>query len=82
MLSTLTKSPVGPLTMPSVHGGSVAVTEDQLITDPTQRRTNLRAPILVGRPTGLAKQVVWSDARLPIRFFLRDLTTHGDGLLC
>ena len=46
--------------------------------DPTQRRTNLRAPILVGRTTGLAKQVVLSDARLPIRLFLPDLKTHGD----
>ena len=77
MLSTLTKSPVGPLTMPSVHGGSVAVTEDQLITNPTQRRTNLCAPILLGRTTRLAKQLVLPEVRLPIRFFLRDLTTLG-----
>lgn len=41
--------------------------------DPNQRRTNLRAPILVCRSTRLAKQVVLQDTRLPIRFFLRDL---------
>lgn len=41
--------------------------------DPAQRRTNLRAPILVCRTTRLAKQVVLQDTRLPIRFFLRDL---------
>ena len=156
MLSTLKMSSVSPLTIQTVHGGSVAVTEDQLITvvtpplglphvkrwwlyqtetgplywlqsvedpklsfcllapfqagldpdmelgteevadigaedvsdidiytvvvldrDPTQRRTNLRAPILIGRTAGLAKQVVLSDARLPIRFCLPDLKTHG-----
>lgn len=45
--------------------------------DPAQRRTNLRAPILVCRTTRLAKQVVLQDTRLPIRFFLRDLTPKG-----
>lgn len=45
--------------------------------DPAQRRTNLRAPILVGRATRLAKQVVLQDTRLPIRFFLRDLKPKG-----
>jgi flagellar assembly factor FliW len=45
--------------------------------DPTQRRTNLRAPILVCRSTRLAKQVVLQDTRLPIRFFLRDLQTKA-----
>lgn len=41
--------------------------------DPAQRRTNLRAPILVCRSTRMAKQVVLQDTRLPIKFFLRDL---------
>ena len=45
--------------------------------DPAQRRTNLRAPILVCRSTRLAKQVVLQDTRLPIRFFLRDLQTKA-----
>ncbi len=45
--------------------------------DPAQRRTNLRAPILVCRTTRLAKQVVLQDTRLPIRFFLRDLKPKG-----
>lgn len=45
--------------------------------DPAQRRTNLRAPILVCRTTRLAKQVVLQDTRLPIRFFLRDLQTKA-----
>lgn len=41
--------------------------------DPNQRRTNLRAPILVCRHSGLAKQVVLNNPNLPIRFMLRDL---------
>ena len=46
--------------------------------DPAQRRTNLRAPILVCRSTNLAKQVILQDTRLPIKFFLRDLKPHGN----
>jgi len=45
--------------------------------DPSQRRTNLRAPILVCRNTRMAKQVVLQDTRLPIKFFLRDLKPIG-----
>jgi flagellar assembly factor FliW len=45
--------------------------------DPAKNRTNLRAPILVCRVTGLAKQVVLHDARLPVRFFLHDLKPLG-----
>jgi len=45
--------------------------------DPAQRRTNLRAPILVCRTTRMAKQVVLQDTRLPIKFFLRDLKPIG-----
>lgn len=45
--------------------------------DPTQHRTNLRAPLLVCRTTRLAKQVVLHDTRLPIRFFLSDLKPIG-----
>ena len=41
--------------------------------DPNQVRTNLRAPLLVGRTSGKAKQVVLDDPRLPIRCFLKDL---------
>ena len=41
--------------------------------DPAQIRTNLRAPILVGRTSGKAKQVVLEDQRLPIRFHLGQL---------
>jgi flagellar assembly factor FliW len=41
--------------------------------DPNLHRTNLRAPILVGRTSRLAKQVVLGDQRLAIKFFLRDL---------
>jgi len=40
--------------------------------DPAQIRTNLRAPILVGKLTQRAKQVVLNDQSLPIRFHLRD----------
>ena len=45
--------------------------------DPAQRRTNLRAPILVCRTTRKAKQVVLQDTRLPIKFYLRDLKPTG-----
>lgn len=48
-----------------------------LDTDPAQRRTNLRAPILVCRATRLAKQVILQDTRLPIKFYLRDLKPLG-----
>jgi flagellar assembly factor FliW len=48
-----------------------------LDANPDQRRANLRAPILVGRVSRLAKQVVLSDQRLPIRFYLRDLKPTG-----
>jgi flagellar assembly factor FliW len=45
--------------------------------DPAQRRTNLRAPILVCRSTRRAKQVVLNDPELPIKFYLRDLKPKG-----
>jgi flagellar assembly factor FliW len=41
--------------------------------DPAQIRTNLRAPILVGKLTQKAKQVVLADQSLPVRFHMRDL---------
>lgn len=41
--------------------------------DPAQIRTNLRAPILVCQRTGRAKQLVISDARLPVKLFLKDV---------
>ncbi len=45
--------------------------------DPNQRRTNLRAPILICRSTRRAKQVVLNDPNLPIKFYLRDLKPKG-----
>jgi flagellar assembly factor FliW len=47
--------------------------------DPALTRTNLRAPILVGRQSRLAKQIVLNDGRLPIRFFLRDIGAKPTG---
>ncbi len=47
--------------------------------DPRLTRTNLRAPILVCRTSRMAKQVVLQDARLPIRFYLRDLGAQPVG---
>ncbi|MHC5067239.1 MAG: flagellar assembly protein FliW [Planctomycetota bacterium] len=41
--------------------------------DPAQIRTNLRAPILVGRSSQRGKQVVFDDPALPIQFYLKDL---------
>ena len=41
--------------------------------DPQKIRTNLRAPIFVNRKSGMAKQMVLADTRLPIRFYLKDL---------
>jgi flagellar assembly factor FliW len=38
-----------------------------LHTDPRQSRTNLRAPVLICKRTGRAKQVVLNDGRLPLR---------------
>jgi flagellar assembly factor FliW len=45
--------------------------------NPTQHRTNLRAPILVCRSTRLAKQVVLNNSQLPIKYYLRDLKPQG-----
>jgi flagellar assembly factor FliW len=45
--------------------------------DPAQTRTNLRAPILVGRRSRKAMQVVLDDARLPVRAYLADLATYA-----
>lgn len=47
--------------------------------DPKQTRTNLRAPILIGSRSRAAKQVVFQDARLPLRFYLRDLGAKQAG---
>lgn len=41
--------------------------------DPAQIRTNLRAPLLVCPRTGLAKQLVLTNHKLPIQFHLKDL---------
>ncbi len=48
-----------------------------LDNDPGQIRTNLAAPILVSARSGLGKQVVLEDPRLPIRFLLKDLGKGG-----
>lgn len=64
----------------AVDIGSVNEAEIEVYTvlvlekDPSKIRTNLRAPILVCRRTGLAKQLVLSNAKLPIQFHLADLT--------
>ena len=63
----------------AVDIGSVNEAEIEVYTvlvlekDPAKIRTNLRAPILVCRRTGLAKQLVLSNAKLPIQFHLADL---------
>ena len=68
---------IGPVD--AVDIGAVAVGEIDVYTvlvldkDPAQIRTNLRAPILVCPRTGLAKQLVLSNAKLPIQFHLKDL---------
>lgn len=43
--------------------------------DPQKTRTNLRAPILVGKTTRLAKQVVLEAQHLPVQFFLHSMKT-------
>lgn len=45
--------------------------------DPTQTRTNLRAPILVCRSTRRGLQVVLDDARLPVKGFLAELAARA-----
>lgn len=66
-------------TADAVDIGSVNEAEIEVYTvlvlekDPAKIRTNLRAPILVCRRTGLAKQLVLSNAKLPIQFHLADL---------
>lgn len=63
----------------AVDIGAVQADEIEVYTvlvlekDPAKIRTNLRAPILVCRRTGLAKQLVLSSAKLPIQFYLADL---------
>jgi flagellar assembly factor FliW len=63
----------------AVDIGSVSEAEIEVYTvlvlekDPAKIRTNLRAPILVCRRTGLAKQLVLSNPKLPIQFHLADL---------
>ena len=45
--------------------------------DPTQTRTNLRAPILVCRSTRKAIQVVLADERLPVKAYLTELLARA-----
>jgi flagellar assembly factor FliW len=64
----------------AVDIGSINENEIEVYTvlvlekDPSKIRTNLRAPILVCRRTGLAKQLVLTNNKLPIQFHLADLT--------
>ncbi|MEK7414461.1 MAG: flagellar assembly protein FliW [Planctomycetota bacterium] len=41
--------------------------------DPTQIRTNLRAPILVSRSTGKGVQIILDDAEIPVKAYLTEL---------
>ena len=65
--------------MDAIDIGARDVSEIEVFTvmvldkDPAQIRTNLRAPLLICTRTGLAKQLVLSNANLPIQFHLRDL---------
>lgn len=45
--------------------------------DPTQTRTNLRAPILVCKSTRRALQIVLDDARLPVKAYIADLVARA-----
>jgi flagellar assembly factor FliW len=45
--------------------------------DPSQTRTNLRAPILVCRSNGRGIQVVLDDPRLPMRAYLAELAARA-----
>lgn len=55
------------------HAELTLYTTVVLDDDPAQIRTNLRAPILVCRRTGRAKQLVINDTRLPVRLHLKDI---------
>lgn len=41
--------------------------------DQSKTRTNLRAPVLMGRSSRKAKQVVFQDSALPVQFYLQSL---------
>ena len=45
--------------------------------DATQTRTNLRAPILLGKHSRKALQVVLDDARLPVKGYLSELVARA-----
>lgn len=45
--------------------------------DPTQTRTNLRAPILIGRRSRRALQVILDDPRLPVKGYLAELAARA-----
>jgi len=45
--------------------------------DGTQTRTNLRAPILVGRHSNKGLQVVLDDQRLPVKGYLAELVARA-----
>ncbi|MFW5829035.1 MAG: flagellar assembly protein FliW [Planctomycetota bacterium] len=58
-------------------GDIVVYTMVVLDEDPDQIRTNLRAPILVGRQSSLAKQIVVGTGKLPVQFYLNRLGQKG-----
>ncbi|MCS6970118.1 MAG: flagellar assembly protein FliW [Planctomycetes bacterium] len=45
--------------------------------DPTQTRTNLRAPILIGRRSNKALQVILDDPRLPVKGYIMELVARA-----
>ncbi len=45
--------------------------------DASQTRTNLRAPILVGRTSRKAMQIVLDDPRLPVKGYLAELVARA-----
>lgn len=45
--------------------------------DPTQTRTNLRAPILVSRSSRKGVQVVLDDPKLPVKAYVADLAARA-----
>jgi flagellar assembly factor FliW len=69
--------PIGPSDLSEIGEETLAglsvYTVVILDKDSQKIRTNLRAPILVGRKSNRAKQVVFDHPSLPLQFFLKDL---------
>jgi len=49
-----------------------------LSSNPAEMRANLRAPVVLNRKTGTAKQVVLPDSSLPIRYHFEPAAIHGN----